>query len=245
MFGFWKKRREDELPGVTFERAQEYFVICRKFPDVIPATGSSVCSLASEIAKPITTCFNEAIFEDVLIRRFAIDKRFVTGWTKPNALALWYSLGIISLTRCSMLESWSEALTVDLGAQVYDATVEFLWLHWSVSDVLRQTVTAFMGTNIGRITKSLENSLNGWARTIWFLRYAARMRGLNPPWEIMDSEVQAKGGDALTRAAIDGDLELIEALCKFDDLASGAVMKLIGAPSPDLAIPTAVRRKAE
>jgi hypothetical protein len=99
-------------------------------------------------------------------------------------------------------------LTLDVGTQVYDATVVELWILWSMPDTVKDKVMAFMGTNINGITRSLESVVDERTNAVWFRRYAARIKGGNPPWEIHSGGQSSVLGDLIAGETVSTDLAL-------------------------------------
>ncbi len=205
MFGFGRKK--SAMDRITSEMVYKLEDVNRRFPGVIPKRGDQVGTLALAIAmKVVFTFFDEDTFAKVLIQENSIEKDFPSSWTRTDALSRWYALGFICLTRCSMDSNWSDALTVSVGMQVYDATVEKMWILWSMPDAAKERVMAFMKTNIKSITSSLDAFVDGETRRAWFSRYAARIKGENPPWEIQRGGQSSAFEDLLSGGEVSADV---------------------------------------
>jgi hypothetical protein len=211
MFGFGRKKIA--APMLLDEAVQKRFraliEIQEKFPSKIPQSDTTVALIAAEVAKIVTSRFSLQFFEAIFAPVGLLDDRYPSGRSRTDMLALWYSLGLICLTHCSITNVWSEALTVDVGCQVYDATVASAWAFWAMPDPVRERVELFMGSNITHITRSLRTVVDARSKTIWFARYSERiLRGANPQWEVSFSGPpggwRAKFGDAIFD---DGDIK--------------------------------------
>ena len=184
MFGFGRKHEAAANPGFTPERMEKALEIIGRFPGTVPKSGANVTDVGLAIGKAIETCFNKIMFDDYLVKRFSVETRLAPGWSPDDALSRWYALGFICLTHCSMTKRWTEALPVEIGTQVYEASLEFLWLRFRMSEALRKRVSQFMQENIREITSSLASEVDGDLRRNWFNRYSRRICGYNPPWEV-------------------------------------------------------------
>lgn len=230
MFGFGKKKTA--MDRVTSETIYKLEDVNRRFPGAVPGRGIQVGKLALAIAAKTCACFNEGEFEKVLFQEPSIKEGFPRNWSRADALSRWYALGFICLTHCSMKSVWSNALTVDAGMQVYDASVEKMWILWSMSEEVRARLDSFMRSNIQNITRSLQTVVDAATRAEWFRRYAERIAGKNPPWEISGGWQSSVLEDSLRGDTVCTNLEFISDLsARFEVLAEG-IMKLASGAEP-------------
>ncbi len=188
MFGFGRKKGAT-APAISSEialmRLQTLRELHGKYPGTIPGSGVKVADVGLELAKKVKDHFSLNCFEKIFIPIFHIERGFPSGWSRADALSRWYALGLICLTHCSLTSIWNEALTLEVGNQVYDATVEEVWAFWSMPDVVRENVMLFMGSNIKSITSSLRTIVDERSEKLWFLRYSERLvKGGVSPWDI-------------------------------------------------------------
>lgn len=177
MFGFgWKTNKDAMKP--TSVMVEGYTAVKRKFPGVIPRSGTAIGDLAFEIAGDLGNRFSKPAFE-----RVRQGWAFSSAWTEFDALSRWYALGFICLMNCLQTSQWTEALTVEVGLKVHDAATELLWVLWSPPEAVREKVKAYMRENIKEITRSLDAFAIPASRRSWFINYAERIKGTNPPWD--------------------------------------------------------------
>jgi len=200
---------------------------------MIPGKRVRIGELSLAIAWKIALIFfDEDNFEKELIREHSIAKGFPPDWTRTDALSRWYSLGFICLTHCSKKSIWSEALTLGVGMQVYEAAVEKMWILWSMPEEVRVRVMEFMGTNIQSVTSSLNDVVDARTRTVWFRRYAARIKGENPPWEIQRGGQSSMLDELLSGGQVSTDLGLISHLSANFEALAEVILKLVTGAEP-------------
>jgi TPR repeat protein len=159
-------------------------IVERKDSAIIPERETKVAGLANSVAQQIVAIFNEKTFNESLVNKHHIEKDFNPGWNYQDSLSRWYALGIICLTRCSMARPWSDALPDPLDLEVYDASLDSMWVSWGMPVAIRAKVDSFMKESFLEIKKSFIDWDNRDVYKVWFRRYANRLIGANPSWEI-------------------------------------------------------------
>ena len=220
MFGFGQKAKKEWL-NPTAGMVESYRAIKTKFPGVIPRSGTAIGDLAFEIAGDLGKRFSTPAFE-----RFLQSRNFSSGWTESDALSRWYALGFICLMNCLQTSQWTEALTLNVGLKVHDATTELLWVLWSPPEPLKEKVKAFMRENIKEITRSLDAFAIPTSRRNWFINYVERIKGANPPWDTRGGFLsQILDGEEPSTDVLSGNLlmsQFGDARKSVLDLVSGA-----------------------
>ena len=179
-------------------------IVERKDSAIIPERETKVAGLANSVAQQIVAIFNEKTFNESLVNKHHIEKDFNPGWNYQDSLSRWYALGIICLTRCSMAKPWSDALPDPLDLEVYDASLDSMWVSWRMPVAIRAKVDSFMKESFLEIKKSFVDWDNRDVYKVWFRRYASRLIGANPAWEVRnggasdDLETSLRGERFLT-----------------------------------------------
>jgi len=219
------------------KRVRAMFEVARKFPGSVPRNGTTVAMTGVKLVTILAGRFSLLSFETVVVPLFRIEDRYPSGWSQADALARWYALGLICLTHCAMTRVWNDALTVDIGCQVYDATIDLAWTFWSMPDPVRQRVESFMRSNRTELTSSLRTIVDAWSKSVWFARYSERMvKGGTPPWQLSfggpPGGWRAKFGDV--GLFDDADIQLGKFLqIQFEETANSILNALSGA-EPDV-----------
>lgn len=147
--------------------------------------------IGDELAGVISGFFSTDLYFSVFVSAARIEERFPTGWTRDAALSRWYSLGLICLTHCSIMTRWTDALSIQGGMDVHDATIRALWDRWRLTDNMQAKVRQFMQSNIKDITSSLRTIVNRQAQDRWFTHYAWRiLYGVNAQWSISQMDIK-------------------------------------------------------
>jgi len=155
----------------------------RRYPDLIPGSNVTVADFAMQVAARASERFSFPRFESALLREHSIEKDFINGWSRGDALSRWFALGFICLTQCSLTTTWNSELTLEVGNQTYSAAVECMWLWWDMPDAIRERVQHFMGHHITDITSSLRGIVDEASQCEWFCQYSIEMKGGNPRWK--------------------------------------------------------------
>ncbi len=208
----------------TDEMFENYSLIKRKFPGVIPRRGTAIGDFALEIAGDLGNRFSKPALEQFLEGQLL--GGFSPGWTESVALSRWYALGFICLIDCLQTSQWTESLTLDVGLKVHDATTELLWALWSPPEPVKEKVSTFMRQNIKEITPSLAGFAAPASRRNWFINYAERIKGANPPWDTRGGVLsQILAGEKPSTDVISGNFLMShfgDARKSILDLVSGA-----------------------
>jgi len=216
-----------------------------EYSTLIPGLKKTVSELASAVASRIIATFNEKTFNEILITQHHIEKDFKSGWSYQDSLSRWHALGIICLTRCLMTRPWSDALPGPFDLEVYDASLDSMWVSWGMPVAIRAKVDSFMKESFLEIKKSFVDWDNRDVFTAWFRRYGDRLIGANPSWEIRNGgttdvlETLLKGemvlsdmfvGPLISRAFVETGGEVLK-LVNHNSLESGAELQRVLAES--------------